>query len=380
MSDVQILHPAELAPVDAQAWREIAAEAPAFANPLLGPDFAQAVGAVRPDARVAVWRRGGKPAAFLPHHPAPSGLVRPIGGALSDYHALISRGQRGLSGPALLGEAGLDGWRYTGLVDPHGLFKPATTREAHRIVLDGDAQAYLEAVRAGSPKKFKNYRRLDHKLEREVGELTLVARDVSQASFDRLLAWKADQLRLTGAFDFLRPAWTPALLQNLFERRSGELQGLMICLYAGGRLAAGQFGVRLGDVYHPWIASTDPDLAAWSPGQLFLLRAIEIMPALGLETYDLGPGHDHYKRPYALIQVAIGEGAALAPNAGWLPGAIEGAWSLAGASRGGVMQRVRRRIDAISAAETTSTARVRGVLAAAAARATRPRASAGPLE
>ena len=368
---VSVVRPDQLSAQDVQAWRDLAAGHPAFANPLLGPDFAQAVAAVRPDARVAVWRKSGAAVAFLPHHAAPSGLVRPIGGALSDYHALVSG--PGLDGPALLAGAGLEGWRFTGLIDPHGLFQPASTREAHRIVPADGPGAYLEAVRAASPKKFKNYRRLDNKLEREVGEIVMVGPDASQAAFDKLIAWKLEQLHRTGAFDFLAPAWTPALLQNLFERREGPFQGLMISLYAGGRLVAGQFGIRLGDVYHPWIASTDPEFAAWSPGQLFLLRVIEEMPRLGLSAYDLGPGHDHYKRPYAFTQISIGEGAALAPNASWLPGAIEGAWSLAGARKGGVVGRLRRRIDAITAAETSASARLRGVLAAAAASATRSR-------
>lgn len=366
MLQTSIQHPAELSPADVQVWRDLTGPGSAFANPLLGPDFAQAVGAVRDDARVAVWRRDGRAFAFLAHHAAPSGLVRPIGGALSDYHALISDGLDGLDAATLLAQAGLNGFRYTSLIDPHGLFAPTRRHEAHRIVLGEGPEAYLEAVRAASPKKFKNYRRLDNKLDREIGALRMVAPDQAQASFDLLLTWKIEQLRRTGGFDFLAPSWTPALLRALFERREGPMRGLMIGLYAGDRLAAGHFGIRVGEVYHPWIASTDPELAAWSPGQLFLLRAVEAMPALGLASYDLGPGHDHYKRPYAFTQIEVGEGAALSPRAGWLPGAIEGAWSMAGAGRGGVVHRLRRRIDAISAAETTLSARVRGVITAAA--------------
>jgi CelD/BcsL family acetyltransferase involved in cellulose biosynthesis len=321
---------------------------------------------LRSDARLAVFRRAGEAAGFLPFHDTASGLVRPIGGALSDYHALVSTDPLGGDGPALLAEAGMTGFRFSGLIDPHGLFAASGLRDAHRIVLAGAPEAYLEQVRAVSPKKFKNYRRLDHKLDREIGALRLVADDASPEAFERLLQWKRDQLHRTGSFDFLAPDWTTGLLRSLFERREGDFRGLMVSLYAGERLVAGHFGVRLGATYHPWIASTDPDLAACSPGQIFLLRAIEAMPQLGLTTYDLGPGHDHYKRPYAFTQVQIGEGAALSSSAGWLPGAIEGAWSLAGAGKGGMVGRVRRRLDAIAAAETTVGARLRGVISAAA--------------
>ena len=177
--------------------------------------------------------------------------------------------------------------------------------------------------------------------------------------------------------DYLSPAWTQGLIEDLFVRQDGPFQGLMINLYVGDQLVAGHFGVRLGEVYHPWIASTDPKLGAWSPGQLFLTRAIEAMAGLGLRAYDLGPSHDHYKRPYALTQVMVGEGAATARNAaGWINGAVEEAWTLAGAQRGGLLGKVRRRLDAIATTETTTGGRVRG-LAAAAASMARPKRRGG---
>jgi CelD/BcsL family acetyltransferase involved in cellulose biosynthesis len=371
----QTVRPADLSVADIEAWRGMIASQPAFANPLLGPDFAQMAGAVRPDAFVTVWRQNDTPVAFLAHQRTGGGPARPIGGPLSDYHALISGGR--LDGPALLGLAGLPAWRYTANLDPYGLFPAAaTTREAHLIALDAAtpaaAEGYLETIRAASAKKFKNYRRLGHALEREVGEIRVIGPDHDQAAFDQLLAWKREQLNRTGVFDFLKPAWTGELLQAAFDRREGDLQGLMICLYAGDRLAAGQFGVRVGGYFHPWIASVDPGLSDYSPGQLFLTRAIEVMPALGLNTYDLGPSHDHYKRPYALSQVMVGEDVATARNAaGALSRAVEEAWVLAGARRGGFAGKVRRRLDVIAATESSAAGRWRGVLDAA-AKAARP--------
>ena len=56
--EAELVHPGALAPADVEAWRALQAAEPAFASPLLGVEFAQAVGAVRADARVAVFRRG----------------------------------------------------------------------------------------------------------------------------------------------------------------------------------------------------------------------------------------------------------------------------------------------------------------------------------
>ena len=366
-------HPSHLSPDDVAAWRAMAADEPAFANPLLGPDFAQAVGAVRPEASVTVWRGAdGAPIAFLAHQRAQGGVARPIAGPLSDYQALISRREDRLDGTRLLGVAGLAAWRYTALIDPHGVFaRPSLEHEAHRIVLDAPtetaADAYLEAIRAASAKKFKNYRRLGHALEREVGELRMAAPDDSAAAFGQLMTWKREQLARTGVFNFLGPAWTNLLLETIFARREGDFRGLMMGLYAGDRLVAGQFGVRQGDYFHPWIASVDPEMSAWSPGQLFLTRAIEAMPGLGLRAYDLGPSHDHYKRPYALTQAMVGEGAATASGAaGWIKGAVEDVWTLAGARRGGLTGKIRRRLDVIAATESSASGRLRGVFEAAA--------------
>lgn len=373
MLRAELLHPSGLSAQDADVWRGLAAATPAFANPLLGPDFAQAVGQVREDARVAIWREGDAARGFLPVHCRPGGYARPIGAPVSDYHALVSSPDFRACGRHLLELAGLGAFSHTGLIDPWGLFgTPSRTVESHVVALDAPSGDYLEGLRADSPKKFKNWRRLDHRLEREVGPVRLVAPDTSEATFATLMTWKREQLHRTGGHDFLSPDWTSRLFADLFGRREGDFQGLMIGLYAGDRLVAGHFGVRLKDVYHPWIAAADPDLAAVSPGQIFLVRAIGEMSRLGLTTYDLGPGHDHYKRAFARTRIEISAGLVTAPTpAGRTAASIDRAWALAGARRDGFAARLRRRLEVIAAAETSLIGRTRGLADAVAGQARR---------
>lgn len=375
MFDVETLHPSLLSAEDVALWRSLAAAQAEFANPLLGPDFTQAVGKVREDARVAVVRRAGQTLGFLPYHRRPGGLARPIGSPLSDYHGLVSRPEAGLDLAQVLRAADVSVFRYTGLIDPHGVFPaaPETDRTAYVIDLTGTtAETYLEAIRAESPKKIKNYRRLDNKLDREVGPVRLVAGDVSREAFNQLIDWKREQLARTGGHDFLRADWTRELMADLFTARDGDFRGLMINLYAGDMLVGGHFGVRLGAVYHPWIASTNPEHAAWSPGQIFFLRAIAAMPELGLTRYDLGPGHDHYKRSYGLNTVTIGEGAVTASSIGGrVASSMESVWNLAGAHGAGPVGQLRRRMDAIASSELTMSGRVRDFVEAVASRAHR---------
>ncbi len=375
MLDVETLHPNLLSADDVALWRSLASAGRGLGNPLLGPDFALAVGRVREDARVAVARRDGQTLGFLAFHHRPGGLARPIGSPLSDYHALVGRPDADLRIEDVLRGAGVSLFRYTGLIDPHGVFPAAgrTERTAHVIDLaDMSAEAYLEAVRAESPKKIKNYRRLDNKLGREVGEIRLVAGDTSREAFNQLIDWKRAQLIRTGGHDFLRADWTRELMADLFVQRDGDFQGLMICLYAGDQLVGGHFGVRSGETYHPWLGSMNPAHAAWSPGQIFFLRAIAAMPGLGLKRYDLGPGHDHYKRAYAFSAVTIGEGAATTANiAGRMAMSVESAWNLAGAHRAGPVGQLRRRMEAIASTELTMGGRVRDFVEAVAAKAQR---------
>jgi CelD/BcsL family acetyltransferase involved in cellulose biosynthesis len=374
MLRVETLHPSQLSLEDVALWRALAA-APGFGNPLLGPDFAQAVGKVREDARVAVAKRAGETLGFLAYHHRPGGLARPIGSPLSDYHALVCRPNADLRIEDVLRGAGVSVFRYSGLIDPYRVFEgaPQAPHTAHVIDLSGTtAEAHLEAVRSGSAKKIKNYRRLDNKLDREVGPVRLVAGDTSREAFNQLIDWKREQLIRTGGHDFLRSDWTRELMAELFAQRDGDFRGLMINLYAGDQLVGGHFGIRMGAVYHPWIASTNPAHAAWSPGQIFFLRAIAAMPELGLTRYDLGPGHDHYKRSYAFTAVTIGEGAATAASLGGrVASSVESVWTLAGAHRAGPVGQLRRRMEAIASTELTTSGRVRDFVEAVAAKAQR---------
>lgn len=341
MPQAQIIHPSELTSDDVAAWRSFADALPQPRSPLLGPDFTRLVGNVRPDARVAVWRSpDGSPAAFLPHHRR-GGLAFPIGAPLSDYHGPVAR--PGFHLEAALPRAGLQAYRFTALLadqTPAGQVE----RDGFLMELDGTPDDYLEALRQARPKNFKNLRRLGHKLERELGPLRIVAMP-DHAAFETLVAWKRLQLARTGGYDFLRTGWVSALMRRLLATPDPAFGGLLLCLYAGDRLVAGHFGLRAGEVYHPWLAATDPALGDYALGHIFLMQAIAAMPQLGLKTYDLGPGHEHYKRLYARSSRKV----------------LSGGIGLATAANDtGLVARVRRRLEVISIAEPTTLGRVQG--------------------
>ncbi len=143
----------------------------------------------------------------------------------------------------------------------------------------------------------------------------------------------------------------------------GDARGVLVTLRAGGRLVAGHFGLAVGTSAHAWLSVIDPECASCGPGQVLTLRLAEMMPPLGLASYDLSPGYAHYKAPFATGIVAVSQGLATAEGrTGAAARSLSAAWALAGRSEG--VSRIRRRLDQINAAETSAGGRVRGVLGA----------------
>lgn len=352
MLQAEIVRPDALAARDLAAWRTFLDATPAFASPLLGPAFARAVGAVREDAHVAVFRRGTQAVGFLAHHRRPGGLARPIGAPWSDRHALVSAPDAELDWRDALRAAGLSAYRFTALLDPHGVWAGAGVdgeEAAYAVAPDEPGDAYWERLRAGSPKRFKNIRRLESKLDREEGPLELVVDDRSPDALQTLVRWKREQFRRTGLHDVLHPAWSRALMERLFDTREPDLSGLLITLRARGRVLAAHYGVRGGGVFHPWLAAYDPDFAHASPGLVFLSMVVRAMPQAGLDRYEMSGGSAHYKTVFSSTEDVLAAGSADLRG----PGVSR--------ARPALLDRVRRRLDHIASTEITLGGRLQGV-------------------
>ena len=355
MLHADILRPDALPAADRAAWAAMVQDEPAFHSPLLGPAFAELVARVRADAHVAVFRRGGETVGFLAHHRRPGGLARPVGAPWSDRHALITGPAPGFDWREALAAARLGAYRFTALTDPHGLFagrSPDEPEPVWAIAPETPGEPYWEELRAGSPKRFKNIRRLEHKLDREEGPLELVVGDRSPDALASLIRWKREQFRRTGLHDVLNPAWCRAMMETLFAQDAPELSGLLITLRARGRVVAAHFGARAGAIYHPWLAAYDPAFAAASPGLVFLSMAVRAMPEAGLARYELSGGSSHYKLVFASTEETLAQGAAEL-RAAAVPG-----------RRPALLQRMGRRLDHIASTEITLGGRLQGFAAA----------------
>lgn len=288
---------------DIALWHTMQAETPAFRSPLLSPEFARAVAAVRDDVRVLVVRRNGKTVGFLPVHIRPGAFARPAGAPFSDYSALITHPLPGLHIGEVLKAARLNSYQAIGLIDPYNVFgetPDAEMDDAFAIDL-----SHGETSNNAFKKLLKNIRRLTRNIEEAHGALRFIVGDRDPAHFDAMIALKRQQTRDTGLHDFLAADWVQRLFAHLLAAPQTGLHGFMVTLMAGDKPALYHFGVRLGDRAHPWVSSYDPAFSPFSPGQLFLNLCPEPLREAGVSYYDLSTGDQKYKAIFSNTTFAV---------------------------------------------------------------------------
>lgn len=355
---------------DRQAWINLARRS-GLSSPLLHPDFACAVGQVREDVRIALYRDARGLAGVFAHHRRPGGFARPIGAAFSDVHAILTRPGLDVTPSQLLQLAGLSRARFCAVhtghdTPPEGMMSAGA---AQACVLEAEPEALMESLRAAHPKRFKDLRRRLRRLEEDHGEIRLEA-SADRSAFEQLVAWKRAQFRQTGKHDVLAPRWAARLMETLFDGRGGEVKGRLITFTAGGRLVAAEFGPEAEGCFHPWLAAYDPDMAGYSPGHLLVYQLVSQMGALGLERYDMGPGHDDYKKYFANDLTPLHAGMARAPGLASMVrdqavSLVSSAAALGGDRVNAMAGRLHRRMDQIAAVEICARGRVMGITRAA---------------
>ncbi|MGP1274989.1 MAG: GNAT family N-acetyltransferase [Caulobacterales bacterium] len=354
---------------DHAAWVQMA-QATGLASPLLHPDFAQTVAQARNDVEIALFRDCSGLAAVFAYHRRPGGFARPIGSAFSDVHAILRRGDVFARDEELLSMAGLSRARFSALFTPDkppaaGLEPVGPSRAALKR---STADALLSELQGEHPKRFKDFRRRLRKLETEIGEVRL-ERCTDRETLDQLIAWKRIQYRETGRHDVLAPRWTARMMHALFDK-PGPVTGRLYTLRAGGRLLAAEYGPEGHGTFHPWLAAYDPSLSVYSPGHLLVYLLLSRMDELGLTRYEMGTGHEDYKKYFTNHRSELFSGLARAPHleervreaATQLMNAI---LALGGERVRSFGERIHSRIDHIAAAETSAAGRWAGLTRAA---------------
>jgi CelD/BcsL family acetyltransferase involved in cellulose biosynthesis len=342
----RILLPSLLQPRDIAAWNALRAAHSEYDTPLLSPEFAVVASKGRADARVALIEDGDGLAAVLAFHARPDGLGRPIGAPFCDYSGPIVREGLSLSLSGIVAAAGLGGYRTSSLLDPWNRFERERSggTDSRLVRMMGLAPAdYLERQRAEYPKRFKNFRRLESLLGRDGYSLRFEFGSLNADLRERMFGFKSVQYRASGLVDLITAPRTRAVLDAV----EASPNGFQASLWSGDEMVSADFGFREQAAFHPWIAAYNPVFSHYSPGNLLQKRIIESMGPMGLESYDLADGHDHYKKYFTNSGRTIYAADIVVPGAkGLLVSAQSALWRAAGASKeGAAAGRLRRRID-----------------------------------
>jgi CelD/BcsL family acetyltransferase involved in cellulose biosynthesis len=269
---------------------------PSLAHPFLSPEFAMTVGRFRPGARVAVLTEGQCVSGFFPFEKRRFGSGAPVCGGLTERQGVVHAPGADFDPRELLRGCHLSAWRFDNLVIDQKPFAPyhATTVPSPVIDLSDGFEAYYEGLRAKSQRFCRELARRTRKLEREFGELRLIAGSCDINVLRILMAWKSEQYRRTDHVDRFKQPWLVELLEALLATRTTQLSGMLSGLYAGDRLVAAQFGLRTEDLLVGWFTGYETSLGKYSPGLVHIKALAEEMAAAGIRTIDMGGGAKNY--------------------------------------------------------------------------------------
>ena len=315
MTAVRLCSVADLTSADWALWDELVRGNPLLESPYFRPEFTRAVAAVRDDVEIARLQEHGHTVGFFPFQRGNLSIGKPIGGKLSDYHGPITAADAQIEPQRIVRQCGLAAWDFDHLV-AQAEFEPFTAirEESPQLDLSQGFAAYCQGRRTAGSDVVAKTNQKARKFEREAGTLTLEFDSQDHEVFDQLIAWKSAQYLRTGLADVFAYDWTIQLLARLRLLDSERLAAPLSVLRVGGRPACIALSLASAAVLHCWFVAYDPDLAPYSPGQIFFLRFAEAAATRGVRKIDLGKGDERYKWSLASGGIPVWEGSVECPS------------------------------------------------------------------
>ncbi len=313
----EVVRPGALGPEDRQLW-DTYAERSALGSPFLSWTFAEVIGAVRDDCRVAVVEDGSGTCAFFAFQLGPDGAGGPVGATICDAQAVVGRSDWNFDAARLVAAAGLTRWAFDHLSTQQAPFVPYHRQRHRSPVVDlrnGHGQ-FLRDLRAHSKDFLAQVGRRRRKLEREVGPVVCEWQSIQPDDDMRCLRrWKSDQYARDGTWDRFAEPWITDALTSLVGARNPSCTGVLTALRAGDRLVAAHLGLLGKDRLAWWFPAYDPEFGRYSPGLILLLDLIDEASKRGVPLVDLGRGEHGYKLRVTSQFYEVAEGEVLAARA-----------------------------------------------------------------
>ena len=299
---IEVCRPGELGSSDLEAWGRFQASDPRLGSPFLSATFARAVDAVEDRTRVAVVRDGATAVAFLPFTRRWPRVAGELAEGLTTRQAVLhDPALAPFDVAGLLKGARLAAWEFSALVPNVETAPGLRSRPIFSHVVDlSDGYGGYQEWLATDSKRYANWlRRKRQRLESDVGPIRFRSGDADPLAFEQLLRWKSEQYRRSGWHDPLHRRWVVDLLARLDAERAGDLTGCLSTLRVGDALLAADFSLYSRSVYAGWFVAYNPDFAHFSPGAIHFACLVERTAALGLASFDIGPGDEDYKHRMA---------------------------------------------------------------------------------
>ncbi|WP_327090114.1 GNAT family N-acetyltransferase [Nonomuraea sp. NBC_01738] len=312
-----MVRPGDLGESERSRWRELQKADPTLDNPFLSVEFALAMDRLRDYVRVAVIQDGGQIAGFFPYERHSFGIGKPLGGFLTTCHGLIAEAGLKLDAKALLRACRLSVYDFDHMVAGQPTFAAFETDVRPAPVMDFTSgfAAWIDQVKANSPKNLKTVRYKERKLGREQGELRFEWASADPEVLKTLLDWKSDQYRRTGRVDRFAQPWIVELTEQMHAERSADFSGVLTMLYSGDVPVAGHFGLRTATTLVGWFPAYDTEFAKYSPGIVHHLQMAEAAAEAGLHMVDMGKGGKEYKDWLKSGELYVSEGRVSRPSA-----------------------------------------------------------------
>ncbi|WP_310726034.1 GNAT family N-acetyltransferase [Streptomyces sp. N2A] len=323
--DIEVLAAGALGGVRAERWARALSAPGRPAHPVLSPDFARAVGGVRPAARVAVLESDGR-CGWLGFEERGHGVGEVIGKGFTDVGGLLC--EPGLPRPdyrAVLAACGLAVWRFVqaepagpplggaGTAVPPGV-RPLGRVPSPLADLSEGYEAHRTAVRRRSPASAKTLRKHENRLARGEVPVRYVFDERDPRLLGTMLRWKSAQYRASGWSDPLAAERGTELARVLAGLRTPTCTGALSVLYLGDEPAAMQLTLRSATVLTCCVTAFDHRYAAHSPGTVLLGRVIATAAELGVTTVDLGTGDSEYKQAFTTEERTLPQGLLWRPT------------------------------------------------------------------
>lgn len=307
---VHLIHPNELGSSEIATWHAMQQATPSLANPFLTPEFAIAVGRLRPDSRVAVLTAGSCTTGFFSFEKRHFGVGVPISGWLSPCQGLIHAPGAEWDAQELLRGCQLAAWKFDNLIADQKPFASYHAGIGPAPILDLSCgfDAYYANLRSKMPHFCRELERKARKLGREAGELRIEYDSRDFRVLRTLIAWKSEQYRRTAHVNRFQRPWLGQLLETLLETRTDEVSGLLSVLYAGDQPVAAQFGLRDHSQLVGWFTGYDIRYAKYSPGLIHLMRMAGAAVSASITAIHMGKGARKYTRSLKNGDIAVSEG------------------------------------------------------------------------